>query len=131
MAVLENIKVAEAHVGELQDQLGSVETLLEQVEHAVVEGKKAGRCFRRFFRLLLLVALVAAVVIAVKKVLGGRSTADEIVIKETVIEGAVVDEDGNVIEETIVDDVVVAVDGEVVEEAVIIEAGADESDDAS
>ena len=128
MAVLENIKVAEAQVGDLQEQLGNVETFLEQVEHAVVEGKKTGRCLRRLFRLLLLVALAAAAIVAVKKLIGRCSSADEVVITETVVDEAVVDEDGAVIEETIVDDIVASVDDEVVEETAIIEATTDEDD---
>ena len=94
MAVGDNIKVAQEYVGELQDQLGNVETFLDQVEQVTVEGKRIGRCLRRLFRLLLLVALVAAVVVAVKKILGGRSSADEVVIEETIVDEVVVDDDG-------------------------------------
>mgnify|MGYP001824453769 FL=1 len=128
MAVGDNIEVAQEFVGEVQGQLGNVEDFLDQAEQVTVEGKRIGRCFRRLFRLLLLVALVAAVIVAIKKILGARSSADEVVIEETIIDEVVVDEDGNVLEETIVDDVVVAADGEVAEATAVIEADADEED---
>ena len=115
MAVLDNIKAVEAYVGELQNQLGDVETLLEQVEGVAVEGKKAGRCLRRMVRLLLLAAVIAAIVVAVKKILGCRSP-EQAAVDETIIDEVAVDEAGNVIDEVIAADVVVAADDEVAEE---------------
>lgn len=129
MAVADNIAVAHGDVGESQDQLGNTENALDPVEQAAVEGKRTGGCFRGLFRLLLLVALVAAVVVAIKKILGCRSSGAVPVIEETIVDEVVVDEDGNVIEETVVEDVAVTVDGEAVDEAVII-ASTDDANDS-
>ena len=89
MTALEKISAAEDKVAGLQDALTTVESVLETTEQIVVEGKKAGRCFRRLFKLLLLISIVAVVVMVVKKVMAGRSSAEDVVaVEEGVLEEA-------------------------------------------
>ena len=92
MTALEKISAAEDKVAGLQDALTPVVSVLETTEHIVVEGKKAGRCFRRLFKLLLLISIVAVVVMVVKKVMAGRSSAEDVVAVEEVVEEAAVEE---------------------------------------
>ena len=98
MNALEKISAAEDKVAGLQDTLAAVSGVLETTEQIVVEGKKAGRCFRRLFKLLLLVSIVAVLVMVVKKLVGRKSLEDEIEIHDASVEEA----------EDIVDEAIVA-----------------------
>ena len=98
MNALEKISAAEDQVAGLQDTLAVVSGVLETTEQIVVEGKKAGRCFRRLLKLLLLVSIVAVLVMVVKKLVGRKSLEDEIEIHDASVEEA----------EDIVDEAIVA-----------------------
>ena len=102
MTALEKISAAEAKVAGLQDTLAAVSGVLETTEEIVVEGKKAGRCFRRLFKALLLISIVAVIVMVVKKVMAGRSSAEEEVAVEEFVEEAAIEE--AVLEETEIED---------------------------
>lgn len=77
MSATEKILIAEETVAGLQDQLGTVETVLEIAEGVAVSGDKGSRCARRLFRLLLILSVVAVVAVVVKKVVGGRCATDQ------------------------------------------------------
>ena len=79
MTALEKFSAAEDKVSELQDALEVVGSVLETTEQIVIEGKKAGRCFRRLFKVLMVISIVAAIAMIVKKVLAGRSSQSDIV----------------------------------------------------
>ena len=102
MTALEKISAAEDKVAGLQDALTTVESVLETTEQIVVEGKKAGRCFRRLFKLLLLISIVAIVVMVVKKVVGRKSLEDEIEIHDATVEE--VEEAEDLVEEAVVEE---------------------------
>jgi hypothetical protein len=91
MTALEKISAAEDKVVELQDALEVVGSVLETTEQIVIEGKKAGRCFRRLFKVLMVISIVAAIAMIVKKVLAGRSSAEEAAELEAVVEEAEVE----------------------------------------
>lgn len=97
MGAVDTIMIAEDKVSQLQGQLSAVENVLESAEEIAVKGKRAGRCFRRLFRLLLLIALVAAVMMVIKKLIRGGSSEVEatVVDEEAALEAAedAVDED--------------------------------------
>ena len=99
---MEKIVAAEDKVAGLQDQLATVGTVLETAEQIAVEGKKAGRCFRRLFKLLLLISIVAVIVMVVKKVMAGRSSAEDAVAVEEFVEEAAIEE--AVLEEAEIED---------------------------
>jgi len=92
MNALEKIGAAEDKVAGLQDALTAVEGVLDTTEQIVVEGQKAGRCFRRLFKVLVLISIVAIVVMVVKKVMAGRSSEEDVVAVEAVVEEAAVEE---------------------------------------
>lgn len=92
MNALETISAAEGKVAGLQDALTTVESVLETTEQIVVEGKKAGRCFRRLFKVLVLISIVAIVVMVVKKVMAGRSSEEDVVAVEEFVEEAAIEE---------------------------------------
>ena len=75
MSAREQILMAEEKVAGLQSQLSTVGAVLETAEQIVVEGEKAGRLLRRIFRYLLIASIIAAVVLAVRKMMGGRCLA--------------------------------------------------------
>ena len=112
MTALEKISAAEDKDVGLQDALTTVESVLETTEQIVVEGQKAGRCFRRLFKVLLLISIVAVIAMAVKKVMAGRCSAEGEVAVEEAVEEAVLEE---------------AAIEEAVEEAVLEEAAIEEA----
>lgn len=73
MSAVEKIRMAEEKVAGLQDQLGTVESVLEKAETVIVAGEKTGRGLRRFVKLLIVLGLVAVVVIVIKKVMASKS----------------------------------------------------------
>ncbi len=82
MGAAEKIMFAEEQVAGLQSHLSTVESVLETAEQVVATGEKAGRCLRRFVRVLLVISIVAAVVMIARKVMGdgrrtGQKAADE------------------------------------------------------
>ncbi|MEA2010785.1 MAG: hypothetical protein U9N78_08775 [Actinomycetota bacterium] len=77
MSATEKVLIAEGIVSGLQDQLGTVETVLEIAEGVAVSEENAGRCARRLFRLLLILSLVGVVALVVKKVAANRCTTSQ------------------------------------------------------
>lgn len=75
MSAVEKIRIAEDRVADLQDQLSTVESVLEKAETVIVAGEKTGRGLRRFFKLLLIIGVVAVIVVIIRKVMGGDSGA--------------------------------------------------------
>lgn len=102
MAALKKIGTAEDKVAGLQDTPAAVSGVPETTEQIVVEGKKAGCCFRRLFKLLLLVSIVAVLVMVVKKLVGRKSLEDEIEIHDASVEEA--EEAEDLVEEAVVEE---------------------------
>jgi uncharacterized membrane protein len=106
---LEKISVAEDTVAGLQDKLATVGSVLETTEQIVAEGQKAGRCFRRLFKAVVLISIVVIVLMVVKKVMGGRSS-DEVFVEEAAVEEVAAEE--ALVEEAEIDEEEVEGDGE-------------------